>query len=238
MTSQRESLAGSGLHWRLPIAFAVLVAGVAVVAGLAPGGLGSPDPVIVDRGLSAALYRAMVVTSGPSWLHGGLEKGAALGLLVLGGLLVLACWRGRTEPRVLAGGALTLAATVTAYVASEALKLVVDEERPCRVDGLPALPDCPAAGDWSFPSNHATLAAALAVGIVLVRPRLGALAVLVAAAVGVLRMLAGAHYPHDVLAGAALGAMAVAVAVLTLTPAGTWLLARLPLPAAAARSVR
>jgi undecaprenyl-diphosphatase len=166
--------------------------------------------------------------------------GAALGLLALGGLLVLACWRGRTEPRVLAGGALALAATVMAYVASEALKLVVDEERPCRVDGLPAPPDCPAAGDWSFPSNHATLAAALAVGILLVRLRLrlGALAVLVAVVVGVLRVLAGAHYPHDVVAGGALGATVAAVVVLTLTPAGTWLLARLRLPAAAARNVR
>lgn len=229
---------GNGLHWRIPIAFTALVAGLVVVLGLAPGGLGTPDRAIVDHGLSAAVYRAMVVTSGPSWLHGGLEKGAALGLLVLGGLLLLAMWRGRVEPRVLAGGALTLAATVVAYGTSEALKLVVDEERPCRVDGLPALPDCPAVGDWSFPSNHATLAAALAVGIALVRPRLGVLAVLVAAAVGLLRVLAGVHYPHDVLAGAALGATVATVVVLTLTPAGSWLLSRLPCRPAAVRATQ
>lgn len=235
MTTRRESGPGNenGLHWRLPLAFAVLVAGLAIVAGLAPGGLGTPDRVVVDGGWSAELYRALVVTAGPEWLHAGLEKGAAAGLLVLGGLLVLTTWRGRLEPLVLAGGALTLAATAVAYAVSEALKLVVDEQRPCRTAGLPAFPDCPAAGDWSFPSNHATMAAALAVGIALVRPRLAAPAVLVAAVVGVLRILAGQHYPHDVLAGAALGATVAAVAVLTLTPALTWLIGRLPIRVAA-----
>jgi membrane-associated phospholipid phosphatase len=151
------------------------------------------------------------------WLAGALphelaENGAAAGLLVLGGLLMLTLWLGRSERRVVAGTVLALAATVAAYVLSEGLKLVVQEERPCR--GL--LADCPAPGDWSFPSNHATLAAALAVGLVLVRPRLGAtaLAVIVAAAVGVLRVVAGVHYPHDVLAGWALGATVAAVTVL------------------------
>lgn len=104
--------------------------------------------------------------------------------------------------------------TGVAYAVSEALKLVVDEERPCRaVRGVEAVADCPGVGDWSFPSNHATLAAALAVGLVVLRPRLTAVALPLAAVVAVARVAAGVHYPHDVLAGAALGA-AVATAAL------------------------
>lgn len=192
------------------------------MAGLAPGGLGEPDPVIVDDGTSVAVHRLLVVTGGPAWAHGVLENAGAVGLLLLGGLLVATWWRGRGEARVLAGVLLTAAATVAVFLTSEALKQVVDEQRPCRVPGLPAVPDCPGVGDWSFPSNHATLAAALAIGIVLVRPRLGALAGPVAVGVMLLRVLAGVHYPHDVLAGLALGGTVTAAVVLALTPAAMW----------------
>ncbi|MDW6061867.1 phosphatase PAP2 family protein [Streptomyces sp. FXJ1.4098] len=109
--------------------------------------------------------------------------------------------------------------TGVAYAVSEALKLVVDEERPCRaVRGVAAVADCPGAGDWSFPSIHATLAAALAVGLVVLRPRLAAVVLPLAAVVAVARVAAGVHYPHDVLAGAALGAAVVTAAVWSAAP--------------------
>jgi membrane-associated phospholipid phosphatase len=66
--------------------------------------------------------------------------------------------------------------------------------------------------DPSFPSDHATAAFAIAIAILLVAPKAGrvflAWAVLIAAS----RVLVGAHYPTDVLAGAVVGAIA-AVAV-------------------------
>ncbi|HSX99979.1 MAG TPA: phosphatase PAP2 family protein, partial [Streptomyces sp.] len=64
--------------------------------------------------------------------------------------------------------------TVAAYAVSEAVKLVVDEERPCLAlrTGADLIAECPGAGDWSFPSNHATLAAGMAVGMAVLRPRL------------------------------------------------------------------
>lgn len=69
------------------------------------------------------------------------------------------------------------------------------------------------AGQDSFPSGHATSAFALAVALGLVRPAWRApllgLALLVCAA----RVLAGAHFPSDTVAGAFLGtAMALALA--------------------------
>jgi membrane-associated phospholipid phosphatase len=63
-------------------------------------------------------------------------------------------------------------------------------------------------GDYSFPSNHATLAGAVAVGVLLVNRRLGVLAGIAALAMAASRVYIGIHYPHDVLAGLALGAAA------------------------------
>jgi undecaprenyl-diphosphatase len=108
---------------------------------------------------------------------------------------------------------------VIAYGMSEALKLVVDEERPCRVvAGAEVIAHCPAMGDWSFPSNHATLAAGIGVGIALLRPRLAAIALPLAAGVALARVAAGVHYPHDVVAGAVLGATLVTALLLIANP--------------------
>ena len=57
----------------------------------------------------------------------------------------------------------------------------------------------------SFPSRHALSAAVLAAVWCYFYPAAGAAMVVVAAAICVLRVLAGVHFPRDVLAGAALG---------------------------------
>ncbi|MFF9560734.1 phosphatase PAP2 family protein [Streptomyces albus] len=200
-------------------AVAVLVAGAGALLALAPGGLGREDPVRITDGTSASVYRELsdAAGDGPGWL-GGLFELATEGTLVVLGLLLL--WAGlrawRAKDGVLAAGVvLTGFGTVVAYGVSEALKLVADEERPCRaVPGADPLAECPPPGDWSFPSNHATLATALAVGLALVWPRLAAATLPLAGAAALLRVLVGVHYPHDVLAGAVLGAAVVAAAVL------------------------
>ncbi|WP_329587207.1 phosphatase PAP2 family protein [Kitasatospora sp. NBC_01250] len=60
----------------------------------------------------------------------------------------------------------------------------------------------------SFPSGHSASAAAFAVGLGLESPALGVAAAPVALGVMLSRVYVGAHYPGDVLAGAALGASA------------------------------
>ncbi|GAA0656127.1 phosphatase PAP2 family protein [Streptomyces thermocarboxydovorans] len=91
------------------------------------------------------------------------------------------------------------ALTAGAHAASSGLKRVVRRPRPAHVEPLVGT-RC----RHSFPSSHAasSAAAALAFGA------LGApAAVPLAAAVCLSRVVAGVHYPSDVAAGAALGAL-------------------------------
>lgn len=65
-----------------------------------------------------------------------------------------------------------------------------------------------ASPDPSFPSDHATAAFAIAVSIWLRHRRAGWLALALATILSVSRIAIGAHYPTDVLAGAAIGTLA------------------------------
>lgn len=61
------------------------------------------------------------------------------------------------------------------------------------------------SGDASFPSDHAAAGFAIATALVLVHPRLGAVALVGAAVMSYARVFDGLHYPGDVLAGALIG---------------------------------
>ncbi len=74
--------------------------------------------------------------------------------------------------------------------------------------------------DFSFPSDHAVMAGAVATGVLLVDRRLGAVAWVAALLLAFSRVYIAAHYPHDVVVGLLLGS---AVALVT-----AWL-ARRPL---------
>lgn len=90
--------------------------------------------------------------------------------------------------------------------------------RPLLEPALHFLPPkgLPAQTNWtswsSFPSDHAALFVALAVGVWLVSSRVGAV-LLAYVAIGILlpRLYIGIHYVSDELGGAALGALIVAV---------------------------
>lgn len=66
---------------------------------------------------------------------------------------------------------------------------------------------------WSMPSSHTAFAAMLSVFLIAMAPRVRPLVVVLAVLVGVCRVLFGAHYPSDVLAGAAVGWVCAAVVV-------------------------
>jgi undecaprenyl-diphosphatase len=92
------------------------------------------------------------------------------------------------------------ALTAGAHVASMGVKRIVRRPRPSHVEPLVRT-----AGRHSFPSSHATSAAAAAVAY----GALGAYAVPpLAAAMCLSRLVVGVHYPSDVAAGAALGVLA------------------------------
>jgi len=204
-------------------AVALLAAGAATIAWLCPGGPGTAGATEVTQGPSASAYRSVTAATAdaPAWTGPLLEAATEGTLVILGLLLVLL---GRTALRrkdadAVAAAVLIGVATVAAYAISEAAKAIVDQERPCRaIPTVETIAPCPATGDWSFPSNHATLAAALAVGLAVRRPHLAVVTLPLAAAAALLRVLVGVHYPHDVLAGAILGGT-VAAAVLLAAPA-------------------
>ncbi|WP_201258920.1 phosphatase PAP2 family protein [Streptomyces ambofaciens] len=152
----------------------------------------------------------------PTWVQHTAEVWTEAGILVFGALFVALWWRSRRDgPRAFAIAALAPVATAVAYVCSELLKSVLDEERPCRsvTGAVPSLAECPPTGDWSFPSNHATIAGASAVALFLVRRTLIRLAAPLALLMAFSRVFVGVHHPHDVAAGLLLGAVVAATTV-------------------------
>lgn len=74
------------------------------------------------------------------------------------------------------------------------------------------------AADSSFPSEHATVAFALAAGLITYRFRYGSMLLGGAALVAFSRVYVGVHYPYDVIGGAAIG-ICFALALRTARPA-------------------
>ena len=87
--------------------------------------------------------------------------------------------------------------------------------------------------DFSFPSDHAVMAGAVSVGLLLVSRRLGLVAGAAAVLMAFARVYIAAHYPWDVVAGLALGAAVAMVGWLALrvplTALTGWLRERAPL---------
>lgn len=98
---------------------------------------------------------------------------------------------------------------VIAYVVSEVVKVLVAQPRPCRTIDAPTVIACPDVDDWSWPSNHAVLAAAVATACVLTLPRSAWVVCPAAVLIAAARVSAGVHYPHDVLAGLGFGTVVV-----------------------------
>ncbi|HWS38989.1 MAG TPA: phosphatase PAP2 family protein [Actinoplanes sp.] len=171
---------------------------------------------------STELYRVVVGMAGrsPESVQWFMEHFTEFSIIILLGIVVWLWWRARHASATTMALAVTApAAGVIAYLTSEVSKTFLTEERPCRAVGLPIVAaECPPVGDWSFPSNHSTIAGALFVAAFLVSWRWGLIALPVATVAAFSRVFVGVHYPHDVLTGYLLGA--------TVTVTVTLLLAR------------
>lgn len=160
------------------------------------------------------LFRAInSLARSTSWLHGPMLAYATYGVVVIAMLLLAGWWvaRQHNNARMMAAALWAPLATLLAVGINQPIVAAVHEARPYdTVQGVFVLAS--RSTDPSFPSDHAVMVGAAAAGILLVTRR--ALA-WVAVAAGLLlafsRVYIAAHYPHDVVAGLALGAV-VAVA--------------------------
>ncbi|MEU7143900.1 phosphatase PAP2 family protein [Nocardia sp. NPDC046473] len=143
------------------------------------------------------------------WLNEPMLAYSNFGIAAFAVLIIAGWWIARrADPATMTAALAVPVASVAAYLINDGVKSLVAERRPCF-----AYPDafllekCPAASDYSFPSNHVVVTAAMAAALFLINRRLGILATVAAAIMGLSRVYVGAHYPHDVAAAVVMGVL-------------------------------
>jgi undecaprenyl-diphosphatase len=97
---------------------------------------------------------------------------------------------------------------VTSFVVNQPMKLAGERRRPDRTQlGVPESRWVPMPSSTSFPSGHSASAAAFAVSVGEVMPKLRRPMRAAAAVVAFSRVYTGVHYPGDIVVGAAVGAL-------------------------------
>ena len=140
-------------------------------------------------------------------LHPVLAAYGAYGVVVFGLLLVVGVLRARRQGSAsLAAAGWACLAVLLALAVNQPIGHLVAEARPYLTHpGVFVLAD--RTTDYAFPSDHAVMAGATAAGLWRVWRRLGLVTLAAALAMAFTRVYIGAHYPWDVVAGLALGAL-------------------------------
>jgi membrane-associated phospholipid phosphatase len=156
------------------------------------------------------------------WLHDAILGYATYGLVLFAGLMLAALLVSRTRSDGdLAAAGWSALATLIAVGLNQPLVAAFAEPRPYTAHPH-LLVLATHSTDPSFPSDHAMMAGTAATGLWLASRVLGAIAAAAAVLMAFSRVYIAAHYPWDVVAGLAFGAL---VALLG------WLLLRAPLTA-------
>lgn len=142
------------------------------------------------------------------WLHTVVYDYASYGIVLFAGLLAAGWWiaRTRADARMMASVLAAGIATLLAVAINQPIVSAVHEARPYTTHPT-ILVLAARSSDFSFPSDHAVMAGAVAAGLWLASRRLGVIATVAALAMAFARVYIAAHYPQDVLAGLALGAI-------------------------------
>ena len=155
----------------------------------------------------------------PHWFDRVMEWVGEYGIMAGLGLLLVVCWwraRSGRDP-VPAVAALVWAplAALTAVVVNIPIRGFVERPRPFLDHrGLEVLVS--GKDDYSFVSDHSTMAMAIGVALFVANRRFGLMGIALALLEGFCRIYMGVHYPTDVIGGFALG---TAVALLLAPPA-------------------
>jgi undecaprenyl-diphosphatase len=156
------------------------------------------------------------------WLHPLAVGYAAYGVVLFALLLLAGLALVRTGPaRSLAAAGWACVATLLAVAVNQPIGHLFGEARPYATHPQ-LLVLASRTSDFSFPSDHAVMAGAVAAGLLVATRRLGLAAAAAAGLMAGARVYIAAHYPWDVVAGLGLGAT---VAVLG------WLVLHRPLTA-------
>jgi undecaprenyl-diphosphatase len=151
-------------------------------------------------------------TRSTGWLHPVAVAYPRYGVASFAALLLAGWWGARRsgDPDRLAAALCAIVATPLAVALSHSVGYAVDRPRPFAAHpGLLVLVYLPS--DPSFPSDHAAMAGAAAVGLLLVARLLGAITAVGAVLMEAARVYVGVHYPGDVLAGLVLGGLVAAL---------------------------
>jgi len=140
-------------------------------------------------------------------LHAPMRLYAEYGVALFAAVLLLAWWWARRDqnPRTMAAALWAPVGALLAIGLNQPLVNLAHEPRPHTV--FPhALVLVAHSQDYSFPSDHAVMAGAVAAGVLLTHRRLGTATVLAAVVMAFARVYVGAHFPLDVIVGLLLGA--------------------------------
>ena len=148
-----------------------------------------------------------------SWSHAFFRTHANLGIGVFAlGLIVAGLIGLRSDPQVLARSLWTAAAAVIALALNQPIADAVGRARPFVTHrGVLMLVD--KSTDPGFMSDHSIVAGAVAVGLMFAVRRVGWVMVGAAILMAFTRVIVGAHYPGDVLAGLAFGGAIAAAGI-------------------------
>jgi undecaprenyl-diphosphatase len=166
-------------------------------------------------------------------LHEPARLFAQYGVVLFAGLLLVSWWlaRGTGDLRRTTAALWAPVGALVALGVNQLIASAVAEPRPYLALSHP-LVLVSRSTDYSFPSDHAVMAGAVAAGVWIANRRLGILTAALAVLMAFTRVYVGAHFPLDVAAGLLVGALVAVASYLLVRPVVVRLveqLARTPL---------
>lgn len=162
------------------------------------------------------------------WAHDFFLNYAKYGIALFAVLLVVAYLEARQSGdfRAVAGSVWAGGAALVALEVGQLIGGALNRARPYdAISGVHVLID--KTTDFSFPSDHATAAGAVAIGLLITNRRWGSVAAILAVMMAFTRVYVGAHYLSDVVAGLVLGGGVAAAGAVLIVPSLTRLVKRL-----------
>jgi undecaprenyl-diphosphatase len=161
------------------------------------------------------------------WAHGIAKFYANNGIVLFAVLIVVVyvlAWR-RDDHHAIAAAVWAGAAALVALLVGQLVGGPIDRARPYEaMRNVHVLVD--RTTDFSFPSDHALVAGSVAVALLFANRRWGIVGCIAAVVMAFARVYVGAHYPGDVVAGLALGALMAIAGGYLLAPVLTRLVDR------------